>query len=115
MPKENTNAKEENWKSAIVPFVALEIGGHIEGEYVEFKKVGERTNSTSGEVTDHLQCFFKRKNGETFKIEGNAGLKNALDSTTVKPGDYIRVVRMEKKKIPGRAGEVNQYDILIRS
>ena len=117
----DTKAKTEtkNWKSAIIPYVELKLGGGtVEGVIVGEKVVGERSNSETGEVRDRLMLFM-HKAGDSeakFQINLTAGLKNALANADVKPGDLVKIVRLDKIELPGKKGQsVNQYDILIAS
>jgi hypothetical protein len=102
------------WKKATIPFFDLKIGGSCEGTYLECKKVGERINKETGEVTDRLMVVMVKEDGEKFQLNYTAGLRNALLNSDVKKGDYIRIDRLEKVPMRGKPGEVNQYDIFVR-
>lgn len=115
--KAPAKATEKNWKSAIVPYVELKLGGgSVEGVYIGEKVVGERTNENTGEVKDRMMLFMHTEGDSEAKFQINltAGLKNALANADVKHGDTIKIVRLDKIEMPGKKGQsVNQYDILI--
>ena len=115
--KIETKTEAKTWKSAVVPYVDLKVGGgSVEGVFIGEKVVGERVNEQTGEVKPRAMVFLHAHGDPEAKFQINltAGLKNALGNSCVKPGDLIKIIRLDKVEMPGKKGQtVNQYDILI--
>lgn len=110
---------KEVLKKRSVPYRKFEVGMKIEGVYLGSKvNEKEEENRLTGEVETkrvHVLKFHEPGNEDKkFTLMGSAGLRTALESADVLPGEEIIMERLADGKT--RDGkQLSQYDIFSRA
>lgn len=89
----------------------LKVNESIEGTFTS-RTSGERLNTTTGETDELVRLHFTREDGTKFLTFEDAGLRNAMANADVKPGDYIKIVKLDQVDI-GNGRRSNNYDIFM--
>jgi len=88
----------------------MKVGEVFRGKYVSFTERPWLDKTTGEEKIIPQYNFEDLENGERLVLLGDAGLKNAMISAAVEPGDRIEIEKHEQVELTaGR--RANQYDI----
>lgn len=111
MQKQTTSTKTRGPKitAEILKFSDHEAGFTFQGKYLE-KTERPWMDKESGEEKIIPVFQFETDKGTRVNVFGDAGLVNAINGASVKPGQWIEIEKAEQIELKG-GRRVNQYEI----